>query len=469
MSAKIAIKKSTQCGISEYLIAKSIHWASKSKNILYILPTFSLKTQFVQERVDKTIRYTRLYRDFLNTKDEKGAESTSIKQFGSGTIVFSGSNTPTAFVSFPADKCIVDELDECAQEYIPMLEERQSASTDKSTILVGNPTIKGIGIDKVYNNSDCKEWYVKCSSCGKMIRPDFFKHVVTEKDGAWILLDDKWERSMDRDIYPICDICHKPYDRFNIGEWIGYRESETSGYHVSKMFSTAILIKELAERFSEGLSNEIILQRFYNGDLGLSYISTGAKIDSSMLDDCIDQTYTLPSLCETPCIAGIDVGSVFNIIIAEPLQKRIVYIGELPVQDIAEIKDLFRQYSVRLFVIDALPETRIARQIIAKNKTGFMNYYSLSKNELTISVKDSIISTNRTVCLDAVKEAIILKEFALPANAKTIPGFYEQMTSSTRIYSDDKQTFSWVESGPDHYFHSWAYMLLAKKLLVMAQ
>jgi len=469
-SRDLVIRKGTQMGVSEYMVVRALYRAEQGRSVFYVMPTYELKNQFVKDRFDKSILVSGYYQKILNETEGRTVESMSLKQIGNGTIAFVGSNTANAFISFQADDVFIDEFDNCNQQNILMAEERQSASTDKMNIIVGNPSITNFGIDALYKNSCMYQWHIKCEHCGTDIFPDFFKHVMRQIDNAnWIVIDREWKHNSDHQARAYCLACSKPFNRFMPGEWIAERPAAKKiGYSISKMFATHNTVNELIQRFSDGLSNEFSMQRFYNGDLGLPYIATGAKIDSSMLDDCIDQAYTLPAMCVTPCIAGIDVGSVFNIIIAEPLEKRIVYIGELPVQDIVEIKDLFRQYSVRLFVIDALPETRIARQIIARNKTGFMNYYSLSKNELTISGKDSIISTNRTVCLDAVKEAIILKEFALPANAKTIPGFYDHMTASTRIYNDDKQTFSWVESGPDHYFHSFALLLLARKLLVMA-
>ena len=420
----ITIRKSTQCGISEYLICLSIVSAISGKSILYVLPSYLLMGKFVRDRFDKSINYTHAYKAIVKNSSFRAAESVSMKQLGNGTIFFVGSNSENSFISIPCDNIIIDEVDNCDQNNIIMAEERQSASKDKSNIYVGNPTIVNFGIDKKYKESCMKQWRIKCTHCNADIFPDFFKHVMRQvDDNNWIVIDKNWKPNGDHEARTYCQ-CGKSFDRFSSGEWVAeHPDIKKSGYHVSKMFSTQNTVNELITRFSAGLANDFAMQRFYNGDLGLPYVSTGAKIDFMMLDECIDYGYNMPSACHTPCIAGIDVGSVFNIIIAEPLEKRIVYIGELPVQDIAEIRDLFRQYSVRLFVIDALPETRIARQIIARNKTGFMNYYSLSKNELTISVKDNIISTNRTVCLDAVKEAIILKEFALLRTQKLFRDF----------------------------------------------
>lgn len=467
-SRHMVLRKSTQSRISEYLICRAFYRAEIGRSVLYVMPTDTLKNQFVKERVDRVTLNSQYYKNIIGQADKKLSESMSMKQIGKGVIAYIGSNSAVNFASFPADDVIIDEYNLCDQDLVLMAPERQSNSTDKTNIEVANPTLPNYGIDILFEKSDKKLWNVKCPSCGEYIHPDFFDHIIMEVDNnMWMVRDPEYDGY--NEPRALCHKCRSPFDTRSDGIWVPSQKSDSSGYHISKMFSTSVTLKELVKSFEEGLSNESKMQRVYNGDFGLPYISKGAKIDSSMLDECIDESYNLPISWDKPSIAGIDVGSVFNIIISDPVGKNILYIGELPVQDINEIRDLFRQYFVRLFVIDALPETRIARQIIARNRHGFMNYYSNTKNELTINMRDNIISTNRTVCLDAIKEAIVTKEFKFPANAKTIPRFYDQMTSSTRIYNETNDTFSWVESGPDHYFHAFSYLLLAKKLLVMAK
>lgn len=466
----IAIRKATQGGLSEYLIVRSIWRAEQGKSVFYVMPTFDLKNQFVRERYDRSINNTDYYRKIIGESEVKQAESMSLKQIGKGVIAFVGSNTSNSFVSFPADDVIIDEYDQCNQVNLAMAEERQSNSKDKTRVDIGNPTITDFGIDREYKESCRYTWMIKCSHCGYRFTPDFFKDIVKQADSdIWLVQDPEWKPNGSHLAKTYCRKCGKPYNRFMPGEWVAEKEHPRSGYFISKMFSTQNTTNELIKRFQDGLGNDTIMQRFYNGDLGLPFVSKGAKIDTDMLNDCIDPDYYMPDGTTKPCMAGVDVGSVFNIVIAEIETGRMVYIGELPVHDIKEIKDLFKKYNVKVYVIDALPETRISRQIVAQNKTGFMSYFAQGKNELTINVKGNIITSNRTVTLDAVKEAIITKQLILPANAMSIPGFTEQMTASTRIYNEDKNTFLWVESGADHYFTSSAYLLLAKKIIVMAQ
>jgi hypothetical protein len=474
-SENIVIKKAVQLGVSEYLIARAIHESKKGLNCLYILPTFSMKGNFVQDRIDKTIMFTPYYTELLNMNDKKLAESTSLKQFQTGSIIFAGSGTPVSFISFPADVLIIDEQDQCDQDNLIMAEERLAASQKKTILRVSNPTYLNMGIDKEYNKSDRKVWKIK-HDCGKWIELDFFTHVVKEIEhpqlGKNYVLIDK-EYSNDRDIYPICEYCNKPINRHSEGEYESQLESDISGYQMSSLFASSISIKKMVEVFKEGLVNDLQMQRFYNAYLGKAYTSSGAKITEGMLDSCIDADYTLPDRSESICLAGIDIGKVFNIIIAEMLSDRrlkIVHICELPVNDLREVLELFMRYHVKMFVADARPETRIVRMLMAKAKElgcyGFMSQFTTSKKEISWDTNNLIISSGRTYTLDTLKEQILTKQIILPKNAKSIQSFYSQMMASTRIYNEKRQDYEWVESEPDHYMFAMAYLILARSTLI---
>lgn len=466
---QIRVKKSTQCGISEYLIVRSINRAMKSRSILYVLPTFLLKNQFVQERINKTLLFTHLYRMFQSQYTGRFAESMSIKQFGTGTVVYSGSNTANAFISYPADDIIIDELDECSQDFLYMAEERQSASTDKTTIKVGNPSYTNYGIDYEYEKTDKKEWFIP-HECGHLIKPDFFKHVLTQlSDGRWAILDKTYRKGLKRDVWPICDKCGKPYDRHANGIWAASATSDMSGYHISKMFSTVVTVKELITRFEEGTKNDAAMQRFWNGDLGLSYTVSGAKIDRAMLDQCV-KNYQMPSGSKSTCVAGIDIGLMNNVIVAEVLDNRrlrILHVGLC--REVPDVLEILKRYNVKCFVVDALPETRMSKKMITNHRGGFMSFDNLAKSEMTVDKQNHVINCNRTMLLDAVKEYILREQVELPMNSASIDGFYEQMTSSTRVFDEAKQRYDWLHgSAADHYLFSFAYMLLANRMFLYA-
>ena len=231
-------------------------------------------------------------------------------------------------------------------------------------------------------------------------------------------------------------------------------------------------VKELVDRFNDGLIDIDILQRFYNGDLGLPYTAAGSKIDKEMLDRCIAD-YTMTGSTLGACVIGIDVGTMLHVRINRVCpdgKLQAVYIGS--VRDENEINDLFDKFKIVAGVIDANPERRMAERLCRRNRGLFRCYYGEVKNDTVDSIKKTI-TVDRTAALDNVAAMIVARNLILPKNAESIEDYYEQMQASTRLFMSSGNkgsgTYKWVESGADHFFHSEAYALLAKNLsIVMA-
>lgn len=473
---KRVLKKSTQGGISECLIIISWNAANEGFVVFYVLPTDQLKNRFVSNRFEKSLFYTDHYRTQRaigrsQAYRKENIDNRSLKDIGKGVINFAGSGSDVPFIEIPADFFIVDEADKCDANRLQMGLERLGHSSDPHEIYVGNPTFVGSFLDQKFNLSTKSRWFIN-ADCGHRIQIDFFKHVVRQvEDNTYVIRDKKFEIGVGRDVRPICDICDKPFDRFGYGEYVNeVDQAEFSGKHVSRLFSGASTLLGLVDNFSKALENDYKLQRFYNSDLGESFTAEGSRLTEQSLDDCVDETYHMPESCTYPTIAGIDVGTLCHIVIGLPVNDtiRIVYVAEIPIQEPYEIIEIFKRFRVKIYVIDALPETRFARKLSSLYKVGFLCYYSQFKKELIVNVKDCILSADRTVSLDTLKESFVLQKMVLPANARSIKDLYDQMSSSVRSYNEEKDRYEWVESGPDHYFHAFNYMCLAKKILTMA-
>jgi len=281
----------------------------------------------------------------------------------------------------------------------------------------------------------------------------------------YVAIDTEWDGISDN-IRCICDKCGKSFDRYGRGEWQAQAQSDRSGYQISKMFSTTVTIKDIMDRFSEGLLNESAMQRFYNGDLGLPYTARGAKVTREMLDGCIE-SYIMPEFSRGVCVMGADVGKLIHITIAELLpdgRKRLMYIGS--VRDEDDVAELYAVYNCRIGVIDSRPETRLSKRLSSRFAGLFMCDYIHGIKD-TIDAGGKIIKVDRTQALDAVKEAIVKRALILPQNAASLPEFYEHMEASTRVLNERTGNYEWVEAGADHLNHALAYMLKAEKLLSM--
>ncbi len=482
----ISITKSTQCGISEWLMATAIGSAYIGKNVFYVLPTGNLVGRFVRERFDKTMQVTPIYRSLgAQDKDQgrRNAMSVSMKQLGPGTIAFVGSNSPAGFTEFAADIAIIDELDRCDQTNILMAPERLSASDfeNRREIKVSNPTITGFGIDTEYARTDQQEWFLTCPHCGHKFAPNWFKNVVKEiAPGQYLILDPEWDHESMNDIRLMCDKCGKPVDRYGHGEWVPQYPNRAGmnwgrrGYHISKLFSANVSIVDMLDRFEKAEANEELMTRFWNADLGLAYDAPGARITRPMLDACIDQHIRGAIPGDGAAIAGIDVGAQLHVCIGHMRygESGIRLIDAQAVRSPGDIVHLLRQYNVKTFVIDGLPETRMSRALAHAFAGGFMCFYAKGKRD--VIGKDHVVSVDRTSALDNVKSAIMMKALHLYAGADTTPDLFDHITASTRMFDPEANAgegaYTWNEgSKPDHYFHAMSYMLMAGRILLMAR
>lgn len=183
-SPRICIKKSTQCGISEYLIVRSVSKLKRGRNVFYVIPKWELIKRFVKKRWEASVKYTPEYARGLVGEGRSDSQSMALKTMWGANITFVGSNSESGFAEFVADDVIIDELDHCYQDYLPMAEERQGDSEDPTSCRIANPSYPNYGIDVEYKNSNQKKYHVKCPHCNKWLVPDFFKHVVRQTDAG---------------------------------------------------------------------------------------------------------------------------------------------------------------------------------------------------------------------------------------------------------------------------------------------
>jgi hypothetical protein len=468
-------KKSTQGGVSECLIIISWSAARRGKVVFYVLPTHQLMERFVSNRFEKSMMFSPYYRECQASGKSKeisreAINNRSLKDIGQGVINFAGSQSDVPFVEIPADWFIVDEADACDPKRLEMGKERLGHSSDPHEIYVGNPTFVGSFLDTKFEESTKSKWSIK-ADCGHWIQIDFFKHVVDQlNESTFVIRDKEFDLESGQDVRPICDVCGKPFDRYGKGEYVAEKKSIISGKQISRLFSGANPLIDLVSNFSKGLSNDYKMQRFYNSDLGESFTSAGAKVTAESLDGLIEE-YVMPESSKGPCVAGIDVGSLLHIHIAEigtGEVLRTVFLGEVQ-GGYEEVINLFRTYNVAFFVIDSMPETRLSRKLV-HNWRGCDCNVNATNREFNFNKQTMTVSQIRTAFLDNVKESVMLKKFILPQNIRSFPNYYDQMTSSVRVFNEEKERFDWVHGSlADHYMFATGYMLLAKRLFMMAR
>lgn len=483
-NTKKVLMKSTQSGITEWLIIETIRKAYYQKrNIFYVMPTDKLKNQFVNTRFNQSIQHTEFYQGIFQDSEY---DNMSVKQIGEASIFFAVSNSRNNFTSFPADDLIIDELDECNLENIEMATERLAFSEDPQEIRVANPTYPGLGIDYEFEKSDQKNWLIKCDSCSTEFTPDFFKNIVRqEKDDEFFIMDKSFEWEGDKDINLICNNCNKPVYRYKPGIWQATKKSSISGRQLNQLFSSRRHIKDIVTKFNDSLNNDIKMQRFYNGILGLPFLGRGASVTDDIIKNCVRE-YKMPNSCTEPCILGLDVGKKLTCVIFRitnntgQYKLQLVYAGELYFVvdhkkiDISELADLMRRYNVVSGIVDAAPEMRLSK-LIAQNFSRIWRCNYLHDNYRDqVDHQNKIYKTDRTASMDGVKEQLALQNIYFPKSIYGIEGFIDQLKAPIRIFEKnpdrvDQGKWVWREGyKADHYFHAVNYANIAKKILLQS-
>lgn len=459
----ICIRKSTQSGVSEFEWCWAMAKCDDGQAVFWVFPTEQLRNQLVHDRFDRIVGNTDYYANLAlasrkGRKQQVGADAVSLKQFGRGSIALVPSNSVVSFKSFSADHVIVDELDQCDQENLPMIDDRLAHSDYRTKLRVGNPSISGYGIDALYGQSDQRVWKTKCEDCGEWQSLDWFVNVVEEtSEGIFT------PRKGTLGVY--CRACGHSLDRHAPGEWVStYPDRmELRGYTISQLFSGSVTLQEMFAAFQRGLANETEKQRFYNSVLGLPYVAEGNKLTEARLRKATGE-HPRQSVGQS-CFMGIDVGALLHCVVIDS-ESRVLAL--FTCRQFDEVDNAMKSYGVAMAVCDMLPETREARQFAQRHRGRVLLCQFVASEQVkdfAVDYSQQIVKAHRTQTMDDSHAAIMQCKAMLPADASSVPDFYSQMMAPTRIFDEKRQTFRWEEgSQPDHYRHSFNYAWLAKSI-----
>ena len=246
---RVVVEKSAQCGISELAVAKGFYVLDiLGLNTVYAMPAMAQMQQFSHGRVRRAINES----PYLLSR-VSGVTNVNQKEIGDGIMYLIGSQDYRQLITIDGDFLLIDELDGHLQENVAVLEQRVEHSELKWLQYQSTPTIPEYGINELYLESDCREWFLKCEHCGE-----------------WQTLT--WEENVVELPTPhvVCRKCRKEMNRLAMGEWVPKhpsRSDDVHGYQINKLFCQRADIKTLWKR-SKSARHQ---QQFYNSDLGLPW------------------------------------------------------------------------------------------------------------------------------------------------------------------------------------------------------
>jgi hypothetical protein len=358
--------------------------------------------------------------------------------------------------SIDADIVVIDELDFSKPEIAEMYEERlEGASSLGWMYQFSVPSIPGVGIDRLYEESCQYEWYNKCPKCKKLQTLNIFEN-----------LDRK------NKIYR-CKFCKSEFtdEARKSGVWVPrYPKRKVHGYYISQLAAPWISAEKLILKEEKAKSKK----HFYNYSLGLAYEMSNKLIGEKELYRMVTGPEQATSADGT--VVGIDQGDIFYIVIGrlEPvqgsdlLQKRVIAL--LTADSEEQLITILKRFGIRFGIMDAMPNKHTAKKI-SKLFFGklFLSYYQTgmaSKSKFDVvdwNISEHTVHVQRTESLDNLIEGLDNGQWVLPKFSDNVKVLIKHVKNIVIKYVTrfGLTVKVYDHNGPDHFFHALNYLNLA--------
>jgi hypothetical protein len=459
---KRCVKKATQGGWTEIEVGRTLHGQIHGHlplGTLYLFPTDVIVSDFSSSRFDPLIRDNPCIGEHVTATDRVG-----LKRVGKGYLYLRGARLSqkigglekhgAQLTSIPVDKVVFDERDFMDDLAIDKALSRMGHSLVKEEVYLGNPTIPGFGIDKLYQDSDQRHWMIKCRKCHKetCLEEEFPACVKINKEGR---------------AYRACVHCAAEIYQHE-GEWVPKHPGrEMAGWWWSQLNSMYVDPGDILKAFNNPPRGNI--SDVYRLMLGRAHIAEEERLTLANVYNCCDNNQAMLTGSRGPCAMGVDVGLKLYVVIGQRLNmKQHRLIKTARVSEWNDVHDLAKKFGVRNAVIDWKPEIHKSREF-QKNKRYevFLCDYS---ETLGIGkkwdLKTGMVKVNRTEIMDETHSLVTTPgELALPRLCSEMRLYAEEMCNTAKIQETDEvtgaQVYRYRKLGDDHYRHATNYYKLA--------
>jgi len=449
----VVIIKASQVGGSVYAILRAIHACLSRLNVIYFFPTRTDVIEFSKARVAPLIEGNPFLAKMVRETDTAG-----LKRIGEASLHLRGMQSSVSMKSVPGDMLIFDELDEASPDAKVLALERLAHSDYKRLIELSNPSLPGYGIDEAYQESDGRQWTLRCDACRHWFSPvrEFPRKLGEEI--AFI------QPRGDGTYHLACPRCSAEVDPEN-GEWVAeYPDHPTHGYLISQLFSTRVDPGEILREYRKTRFPE----RFYNLKVGIAWADLENRVDeATVLRLCGEEG--MPESSETPCTMGVDTGRDFHVVISQRIpntrRRRIVHLAVA--SGFETLDELMRRFKVALCVIDALPELHATRAFAFRHPGRvFMNYFNEhQKGAAKWDYAQKIVQENRTEALDISRRALREGRVVLPRRSPIVAEFARHCAADAKQLHEDEETgsqsYRYVKTGTNHFSFAFTYDCIA--------
>lgn len=484
MHPNMAVKKCSQVGATEVQIRKYLAFLTRSTALsgIYSLPNEKMFTKVYNGRIKPILESDPVFNPPSTIKPTRSKDQIQIRDsFGYITACTEGDAT-----SISADFLMHDELDLSPPEIIALYQSRLQGSDVHITQSFSTPTFANFGIDREYQKTDQREYVVRCEKCNHVQIPRFtpdFVHIEDFKFDVESFMDLQPEQIAAMNLencYVKCEKCDARLDLGNedLREWVPQFPSRQlfRGYQI-RPFSTprikpAYIFSQLAK-----YQERNFLRGFYNTVLGEEYTAADARIQKIDIEACMAKgKSSIPNIgLDTPCYLGIDVGFTCHITVSYDDAEgwpHFVLFETIPVSFLfRRVEELMKIYNIVQGVIDRFPYTQEANELRDMTHRMIMPVQWRSDKILVpiMEPDTKVIShytAGLTLGLDRVQSLIAHRKMTISGyqgQRETVINHLHDMVRNDN--PDETDMAQWLKtSGSDHYMHSVAFNLLARRV-----
>jgi phage terminase large subunit GpA-like protein len=283
---RIVFMKAAQVGATEAgnnWIGFAIHQAPGP--MLAVQPTVELAKRNSRQRIDPLIEESPDLRERVKPARSRDAGNTMLsKEFAGGILIMTGANSAVGLRSTPARYIFLDEVDAypaSADEEgdpVTLAEARTLTFAHRRKVfLVSTPTIRGLSrIEREYEASDQRRYFVPCPHCGAM---------------QWLKFDRlRWQKGRPETADYICEGCDQPiaeHHKTAMLEGGAWRATATAsdpttvGYHLSALYSPIgwLSWQRIARSWEAAQGSDEAIKAFRNTILGETWVESGEAPD----------------------------------------------------------------------------------------------------------------------------------------------------------------------------------------------
>ena len=369
---KQAILKAAQIGFSTTANIKAL-WLAKNKgmDIIYSLPSSADIKDFVSGKTNRLIVNNPIFQQWTEDKD-----SIEQKHVGGSVIYFRGTWTERAAIAIPADLYISDETDRSKQDIVTQYKTRLQHSKWGWEWYFSNPSVPGHGVDRYWQESDQKHWFIKCEGCNE------WQYLTMENI------------CYNPEAYFGCKKCKKEIDRHR-GKWVKrWQDREISGYWISSLMASWMSAKNILAK-----KKEYSEEQFCNFVLGQPYVGKGNVLTKQMF---VQNLTNRVNPQDTRPIIGVDTGIGINYVVGN--KSGLFFYDKC--DDYMPIENLLRRWPKAIAIIDQGGDIIGPRKLREKYPGRvFLCFFSSDrKNDQLIrwNDEDGTVVADRNKCIQLV-------------------------------------------------------------------